>query len=365
MKRPPRIAISGLHRGDNPQPGAGIIRSIRRIRRGATIIGLVYDAMESGIYVEDGPDEAHLMPFPASGVRAFFERFDAIREGSPFDIYIPTLDSEIELLSHVRDEFTQRGVSVCLPDSDVLKRRAKQNLPELASACGLLVPETRTACELQGAFREAAELGYPLIVKGPYYEAKLVHSQQELSGTVARLLSEWGAPVILQRCVSGPEFNALGIGDGKGGLAGLCCVRKTLLSEKGKGQGGITIHEPRLMDLCFRVVSVLHWHGPFEIEVILDAETKEYVLIEMNPRFPAWVDFPSMIGANFPDALVAMLSGEAPGPLPACPPGRFFIRHQTEVTGRVQDFATLFGDAPRDIEVTATVSKNSNEFTTL
>ena len=26
----PRIAVSGLHRGENPQPGAGVIRSIRR-----------------------------------------------------------------------------------------------------------------------------------------------------------------------------------------------------------------------------------------------------------------------------------------------------------------------------------------------
>ena len=346
MKKNLHIAVSGLSRGENPQPGLGIIRSIRRNLPDAFVIGLAYDAMESGIYVEGGPNETHLMPFPAAGMEPFFERLDAIRNRTQLDIYIPTLDSEIDLLAHAKDEFAQRGIRVCLPDTVTLRRRAKQHLPALAAACGARVPETRIANDAHTAVLLGDELGYPLIVKGPYYDAKLAHSPAELAAAVTRLLSEWGGPVILQRCAQGPEFNALGIGDGRGGLLGLCCIRKTLLSEKGKGQGGITIDDPRLSGLCARVVRTLKWPGPFELEVILDAETNDYVIIEMNPRFPAWVDFPSMIGANFPAALVTMLAGEEPAPLPACPAGRFYIRHQIEVAGRVEDFATLFGDAP-------------------
>ena len=48
--------MSGLHRGENPQPGCGIIRSVRRRFPGAFVVGLVYDALESGIYAEGGPD---------------------------------------------------------------------------------------------------------------------------------------------------------------------------------------------------------------------------------------------------------------------------------------------------------------------
>jgi len=354
MKNNLRIAVSGLNRGDNPQPGSGIIRSIRRNFPDAAIIGLAYDAMESGIYADGGPDETYLMPFPAAGIVAFFERLDAILTRASIDVYIPTLDSEIELLTHARTGFVERGIRVCLPDPATLQHRAKQHLQRLAKECNTMVPDTKIANDTNAAIIAGAELGYPLIVKGPYYDAKLASSETELSATTTRLLSEWGGPVILQRCVQGPEFNALGLGDGLGGMLGLCCIRKTLLSEKGKGQGGITIEESRLSALCSRIIRSLKWQGPFEIEVILDAESDDYVLIEMNPRFPAWVDFPSMIGANFPAVLVNMLMGEKTERLPPCPAGRFYIRHQTEVAGRVEDFANLFADVPQNSAILQT-----------
>ena len=69
----PRVAVSGLHRGENPQPGAGIIRSIRRQFPDATIVGLVYDALESGIYVNGGPDVVYTVPYPSAGAEAFLD----------------------------------------------------------------------------------------------------------------------------------------------------------------------------------------------------------------------------------------------------------------------------------------------------
>src|SRR5471030_3069120 len=123
----PCIAVSGLHRGENPQPGAGIIRSLRRRFPDAHIVGLSYDVMESGIYVEGGPDEVHLMPYPAAGGAALLERIDSIRQRTPFDFFIPTLDAEIEVFASLQRELNQRGIRTCLPPVNVLKRRAKQH----------------------------------------------------------------------------------------------------------------------------------------------------------------------------------------------------------------------------------------------
>jgi len=157
-----------------------------------------------------------------------------------------------------------------------------------------------------------------------------------------KLFSDWGAPAILQRCVRGPEFNALGLGDGQGGLVGLCTIRKTIVSDHGKGLGGITVLDRALDEFCERLIRELRWRGPFEIEVMRDEQRDEYVLIEINPRFPAWVDFPSMLGVNFPAALVEMLDGHGrPAPLPRCAPGHFYLRHQVEVAGHIEQLATL------------------------
>jgi hypothetical protein len=210
----PCIAVSGLHRGENPQPGASIIRSLRRRFPDAHIVGLSYDVMESGIYAEGGPDEVHLMPCPAAGGAALLDRIDAIRKRTVFDLFIPTLDAEIEVFVSLHRELDQRGIGVCLPSVEVLERRAKQHLPALAAACDLRVPETRLASDIGSACQAGSELGYPLVVKGPYYDAKIVHNSAQLSAAASHLLSEWGHPVILQRLISGSEFNVLGLGDG-------------------------------------------------------------------------------------------------------------------------------------------------------
>ncbi len=341
------IAVSGLHRGENPQPGAGIVRSLRRRFPDAFIVGLSYDVMESGIYVEGGPDEVHLMPYPTAGGVALLDRIDAIRQRTPFDFFIPTLDAEIEVFASLGEQLGQRGIKTLLPSVEILKRRAKQNLPILAATCEVRIPETRLACDLNNACRAGDELGYPLVVKGPYYEAKIVHNVAQLSAAASHLLSEWGSPLILQRVVSGTEFNVLGVGDGNGNWLGHCCLRKTQLSDKGKGLSGITVKDERLSKLCAGLIRELKWPGPFEIELIREEATGEYVLVEINPRFPAWVDFPSMLGSNFPALLVDMLQMEhSPEPVADCAPGSFYIRHQIEVVGDINRYAELLkGDS--------------------
>jgi len=359
---PLRIAVSGLHRGENPQPGASIVRSLRRRFPSAFIAGLVYDALESGIYMADGPDAVYLMPYPTSGAPAFFERLDAIREKSPFDYLIPTLDAEIELLVHLEEDLTARGLITCLPGKETLDRRSKSHLAELARQCGVAVPETQAAYDVAGALAAAKEFGYPLMVKGQYYDAKMAASEPDLAAAASHLLSEWGAPVLVQRCVRGLEFNALGLGDGEGGIVGLCTIRKTIVSNQGKGLGGMTIRDPRLDDFCRRLVCELRWHGPFEIEAMLDEERGAYVLIEINPRFPAWVDFPAMLGVNFPAALIAMMeSADRPTPLPRCAPGHFYLRHQVEVTGHVEQLAALSSSAAFDTLKTAPTSSPGSQ----
>jgi carbamoyl-phosphate synthase large subunit len=339
-----RIAISGLHRGENPQPGAGIIRSLRRACKNLRVIGLVYDAMDSGIYVEDGPDAVFSMPYPTSGGIAYLERLDQVRDREPFDIFIPTLDAELELLVHLESGLAARGITVCIPDARTLARRSKDRLPELAKKCGVPVPETLAVFDVNSAVAAAHGLSYPLMVKGQYYDAKIAHDEAELVAAAGKLLSQWGAPIILQQRITGPEFNAMGIGDGAGNILGLCCLRKTVISDQGKGLGGMTVKDARLEKLCLNIIQELQWRGPFELELMKDEEKGDYCLIEMNPRFPAWVDFPSQFGCNFAAALLELITLDGVTSLPPCAAGWFYLRHQIEVLGQVDNLAALSGE---------------------
>lgn len=96
MNSSPTIAVTGLHRGENPQPGSAVIRSLRRVYPELRIIGLCYDTLESGLYSEeDAPDAAFTLPYPSAGLEAFWDRLDAIREIERFDVLIPCLDAEM------------------------------------------------------------------------------------------------------------------------------------------------------------------------------------------------------------------------------------------------------------------------------
>lgn len=339
-----RIAVTGLSRGENPQPGAGIIAGIRQAYPGAFIVGLAYDAMESGIYAEDGPDAVFTMPYPTVGAGAFLRRLDEARSAAPFDVFIPTLDSELDLIVHLEAELRERGIRTCLPGRTAFKRRMKDNLTSLAAAAGVPTPETRPVCSSTQAFAEAVDMGFPIIVKGAYYDAQKVSSPAELTGAVTSLLTQWGAPVLLQKAINGVEFDALGIGDGEGGICGLCCIRKTIVSSKGKGLGGVTVRDPALQEFCEKLIRELKWRGPFEIEVMKNEEDGRYCLIEINPRFPAWVDFPAKFGMNFAATLAEFAAtGTPPPPMPEAEPGWFYLRHQVEVLGRLNQLAALSG----------------------
>jgi len=344
--KPIRIAVSGMHRGDNPQPGASIAGAIRQAWPDAFIVGLVYNAFESGVYASDGPDACHAMPYPTAGLAAYLTRLAEVREATPFDWFIPTLDAEIVMLAEAVSELAALGIGVRLPDAGTLASCGKAKLAELAARCGVATPATAVARDVSEALEHAEAAGYPVFLKGPFYDATLVHTPAELAAAGAAILADWGPPLMVQEPLIGAEFNVLGLGDGAGGLLGSCAVRKLIVSDKGKGNGSVMVCDPRLDEITRRVVAATHWTGPFELEFIRDQRDDEYRLIEINPRFPAWVGFPAQLGANFPAAWVEWMCTGHCRPLPVPPPGRFFLRHQIEVTGDMGQVSSLLEAMP-------------------
>ena len=114
-----------------------------------------------------------------------------------------------------------------------------------------------------------------------------------------------------------------------------------MVSSKGKGYGGVTIHDPELSGQCERLIRHLKWAGPFELEFLREASTGDFYLLEMNPRFPAWADVPALLGLNMAELVVRQAEGEAVAPLGGCPAGQFFLRHNVDLIGSVHDLGQL------------------------
>ncbi len=335
------VAVTGLNRGENPQPGAAIIQSLRRRYPKMSIVGLVYDILESGIYQQDCADLVFQLPFPSEGSDSLLSRLDYILAQKPIDILIPALDAELHGLIQLERQLAERGVRMMLPSLASYKACRKSELMELARASRCRTPNSLSAVDIPGLRKAALEIGYPLMVKGPYYGAYQVSTEAELELRFHEIIASWGGPVVLQQLIAGSELNVIAVGDGEGGVSGFCAIRKTIITEKGKGFGGITVRDARLNEAAMAVIKQLKWHGPIELEYIKNETNGEFYLIEINPRFPAWVDFPSNFGHNMPALVIESITKGRMTTLPDYPAGKFFVRHSVDLMGDVGQMGEL------------------------
>lgn len=316
-----------------------MIRSLRRLIPDIHVVGLSYDPLESGLYSDglDRVDSAYLLPFYAKGPELLLERVLHIHQKERFEILIPCLDSELSNFIRIYPELQARGIKAMLPSREAFSQRSKENLTAFCNRNKIATPKTFTAGDATSLVQRAEAIGYPLYVKGKYYEAWLVDTPAELIEKYDQIVKKWGGPVLVQEALTGDEYDVLGLASEAGEIVGHCTVRKMLRTQSGKGFAGIVVDDPQMMRLAKRIIRRLKWSGPFEIE-FLKVPGRPHALFEVNPRFPAWVDFPSQLGCNLPVRLIDMLLGGKTTRLKHCEAGQMFIRHSIDL---VADFGEL------------------------
>ena len=334
------IAVSGLKTGDNPQPGVPIIRSIRNAGFQGKIIGLVYDNLESGIYYPGLADEIYQMPFPSEGRDVILARIDYILAKTKIDILIPTLDSEIIGYIRLAKELEQRGIKTYLPNEEQLLLRDKSKLFKTFQAKGIAVPKTVFLTDATDAFNLESQVKFPLFIKGALYEAYRANTINEVIYYFNLIKEKWGLPVLAQEMVFGDEFNISLVGDGQGNILGMIPQRKLIITDKGKGFGGVVVNNKKLNEFTQNVVSTLNWRGPCEVELIKDNDDN-FFLIEINPRFPAWIRLAEGAGQNLPAMVVKLALGEEVETLTKYKTGTMFIRHAEDIIADISEMGQL------------------------
>src|SRR5260221_271746 len=114
---PITVAITGLDaRADNPAPGVAVARCFAHSGRSRTrLVGLGYEALESGLYRDDLFDSTYLLPFPSAGKDAFAERLIAVHAAENIDVLIPCLDAELPVFISLTHLLAETGIKTFLP----------------------------------------------------------------------------------------------------------------------------------------------------------------------------------------------------------------------------------------------------------
>jgi carbamoyl-phosphate synthase large subunit len=335
------LAVTGLNNTDNPGPGVPVIRGAKESEDfDVRIIGLVYENLEPGIYMEGLCDRIFQIPYPSGGSDELIERIEHIHQQEKIDVLIPNFDAELFSFMKNEQRLREKGIHMFLPTLIQFQEREKDKLPEYGIKYGVKVPGSINL----GSFSQIKEIEekfeYPVMIKGQFYDAYIAANEEQVRQAFHKLAAKWGLPVIAQEFVKGTEVNVIALGDGKGNTIAAVPMRKQYITDKGKAWGGITLADEKMMELTRMIIQKTKWKGGMELELI-KTNNGEYFLIEINPRIPAWVYLAVGAGQNIPDALIKLALGWDVKPMTSYKIGKMFVRYSFDMIVDLEKFAAI------------------------
>jgi carbamoyl-phosphate synthase large subunit len=335
------LAVTGLNNTDNPGPGVPVIRGAKESEDfDVRIIGLVYENLEPGIYMEGLCDRIFQIPYPSGGSDELIERIEHIHQQEKIDVLIPNFDAELFSFMKNEQRLREKGIHMFLPTLKQFQEREKDKLPEYGIKYGVKVPGSINL----GSFSQIKEIEekfeYPVMIKGQFYDAYVAANEEQVKQAFHKLAAKWGLPVIAQEFVKGTEVNVIALGDGKGNTIAAVPMRKQYITDKGKAWGGITLADEKMMELTRMIIQKTKWKGGMELELI-KTNNGEYFLIEINPRIPAWVYLAVGAGQNIPDALIKLALGWDVKPMTTYKIGKMFVRYSYDMIVDLEKFAAI------------------------
>ena len=308
--KPIVIALTGLNAIDSPGPGVAVARAIRDgMDSPVRIIGLAYENLEPGIYMDGICDKTYQISYPAAGADVLYNVIKGIHEKENIDVIIPNFDAELHNFISIEARLKQLGINCFLPDFEMFDAREKLNLYAFGQKHNFLVPKDKVIYSVADLHLIGEEFGYPIVVKGKYYEAEVCYTLEQAQKSFYKISAKWGLPIIVQQFIKGSEINIAALGDGNGNTTSIIPMKKLYITDKGKAWAGITLQDEALIDIATKFVKATKWRGGFELEIMQTANNELYIM-EINPRFPAWIYLSAGAGQNQPTSLVKMALGE-------------------------------------------------------
>jgi len=335
------IAVTALNAIDSPGPGVAVIRAIRECPDlNVRIIGFSYESLEPGLYMHDLVDKSYQIPYPSAGTDSLMARILEIHEIENLDLIIPNFDAELFNFIKLREKLSAMGIHTFLPDLAPFEARDKIKLFEFGKKNGLMVPADKVIFEAKDLAEVAEELDYPMVVKGKFYDAIIVNTLEQAQKAYYKIQAKWGLPIIVQEFISGTEINIAALGDGEGNAISVIPMRKLYITDKGKAWAGITLDDSKYIELARKFIQVTKWRGGCELEIMQTSDGKPYIM-EVNPRFPAWIYLTAAAGQNQPAALVKMAMGEKVEPFTDYEVGKMFIRYSWDLITDIGEFQKI------------------------
>ncbi|MFT7617040.1 MAG: carbamoyl-phosphate synthase large subunit [Planctomycetota bacterium] len=330
------VGISGLDSGTNPHPGTAVAMALRNDPDfHGRLIALSYDPMVPGAFMNDLFDDFGMVPWPGDHESYYMSALAGLQQRFGLNVFLPCLDSDLPTVSRLQGAFHKLGVHTLVPHEDSVKSRFKWNLTELCRRANLKTPRTIVLYDT-AQLHPLDGWSWPVFIKGALADAELANDQEEADYLFLKMARKWGYPVLAQESRAGVEYLVAGV-MGRKGLLGKVSVKKGATTLSGKAKTGVTVNNSILNEVTTQLLAAMNWCGPFELEFMLDAASGEFLLIEINGRFPAWISFATDLGSPLVRLAVLEAAGMDPEPIPDPEGGIHFTRAHLQSTGECRD----------------------------
>jgi len=193
--------------------------------------------------------------------------------------------------------------------------------------------------QLQAAWKQ---FGSPMMIKGLNSLATKVFSLEQAELAFQRYKEYGENKIIAQSVVIGEEYSIAVACDRNSEVFDALPIRKTMMCERGKTWSGIKVDMPDVMQRLAKLFKQVGWQGPADVELIRDITTDRMILIEVNPRLPAWIGYGELVGLNLPRQLMLKALGREPSvkvKLPDLEKNWVFLRTSQEISASASAMA--------------------------
>lgn len=296
--------------------GTQALSIVRKLAKAGYIVVMLVE--EKGNYADSSVfvSKCFVIDVPVTSSE-YLDCVKRLVERENIDVIIPMGDTTAEFVSKNKESLSGI-VNITAPDyGSFLKGYDKNKLMTLCRDKGYPHPETTDLsavpdldCDELKAFPYPAILkpncttgGRGMVVVNSYEEmiAKYV-ALHDLYGDyhLQRFVREGGRQVKIQLCV-----------DGKGEIIAHSAMEKVrwFPVKGGSSCCAVSIEEKKMTDICLQILRDIHWEGFADFDLIEDPNTRELLIMEINPRLPACLGAAVHAGVNWGQILVEQALG--------------------------------------------------------
>jgi carbamoylphosphate synthase large subunit len=256
------------------------------------------------------------LPDPITKHDSYLQELAELIRKYNVDVLIPMEDETVELI--IRNIELFHNIDTLLPDIDTfMTARDKGKTMEKAIELGISCPDTYFIKDLEDLKEKEVLIKYPAIIKARISSGSRglmrVNQKNDLTKKYQEVHENYPLPIVQQYITGNFDKIQVLLMLDKNSKAVASCTYQGIREFPVNG-GPVTMWKtislPEIENKTIEFLEKLNWVGFAEVEYIIDQQTGEYYLMEVNPRFSANIALAVHVGIDFPYLFTKLATNE-------------------------------------------------------